>query len=113
MSDSDVHISLPKNQVWTGKYSVTRSGNVSYVFASLDSVYPASGTDNYEKIQARIVNGQGTMILRDGSYATLKEGTGYQKLYIKDGYLNEKTVYLQFRGNSNDAAEAVVNYLGN
>ena len=112
MSDSDVHISLPKNQVWTGKLSVTRSGNVSYVSASVDSVYPTSGTDNFEKVQARVVNAQGNLIMSE-NYVVIKEGTSYQKLYIKDGYLNEKTVYLQFRGNTDAAAEAVVNYLGN
>ena len=37
-ADTDVHISLPKNQEWTSKQSVSRTGNYSYVSASLDSV---------------------------------------------------------------------------
>lgn len=108
----NVHVTLPKNQVWTSKIAVSRSGKYSYVAASLDSVYPLSGSDNYEKIQTRLVNSSETTILEDADYVVLKEGDKYTKLHIKEGYLDNKTVYIQFRGNTNAAAEAIVNYNG-
>lgn len=111
LAATDVVISLPKDQAWTESKSVSRSGAYSYVWASLDSVYPTGGSDNFSKIQARVVNFKGVLIMTS-SYKVLNEGDGYQELYIKEGYLANKTVYIQFRGNSNEAAEAVVNYTG-
>lgn len=105
----NVHISLPKDQVWTDSLDVSRTAGFSYVKASCDSVYPTSGSDNFTKIQVRIVNSSGALIMTS-NYEVLKEGDGYKMLYIKEGYLANKTVYLQFRGNSSAAAEAVVNY---
>ncbi len=111
-ADTNVHISLPKDQVWTSSYAVSRTGKYSYVSASLDSVYPISGSDYFTKIQARLVNSVGLLIMTS-TYEVLKEGDGYQQLQIKEGYLASKTVYIQFRGNTSSAAEAIVNYLGN
>lgn len=42
------HISLLENQVWSASYAVTRTGDYSYASASLESVYPSSGTDNFK-----------------------------------------------------------------
>lgn len=112
LAATNVVISLPKDQAWTTKRSMTRTGNYSYVQASCDSVYPTDGsTDLFSKIQARIINSSGTLIMTK-DYVSLKEGDGYQDLNIKEGYLADKTVYIQFRGNTNSAAEAVVNYQG-
>lgn len=109
---NNVVISLPKDQVWTPKRVVMRTGNYSYVQASCDSVYPTNGnSDNFSKIQARIVDDKGKWIMTD-DYVVLPEGGGFQNLNIKEGYLNYKTVYIEFRGNTNSEAEAVVNYDG-
>ncbi|MCM1091392.1 MAG: hypothetical protein NC092_08200 [Butyrivibrio sp.] len=105
-------IHLSANQVWTGSYSISRTGDYSYVYARCNSVYPPSGTDNFTKIQARLVNSSGTLIMT-ATYVVLNESEGYKKLYIADGYLNENPVYIQFRGNTKDAAEAIVSYYSN
>lgn len=112
LAATNVVISLPKNQTWTAKVSMDRTGRYSYVQASCDSVYPTDGSsDNFGKIQTRIVNSSGTLIMTK-DYAVLNEGDGYKDLSIKEGYLSLDTVYIQFRGNSSAAAEAVVNYRG-
>lgn len=108
----NVQISLPENQVWTESMSMERSGYFSFAWASLESVYPLSGTDNFKKIQARIVNSSGSSIM-DSSYVVLEEGKDGERLYIKEGCLNLTTIYIQFRGNTSKAAEAVVSYGGN
>lgn len=46
-------------------------------------------------------------------FVGIKEGSGYKDLKIEDGYLNLETVYIQFRGNTQEAAEAIVSYNGN
>ncbi len=57
-ADTGVHISLPKDQVWTSGQAVSRTGNYSYVSVSLDSVYPTSGSDYC------LYNGVKTLALR-------------------------------------------------
>lgn len=110
-AQSSVPVSLPENQVWTSGIAVSRGpANFSYVAVSLDSVYPLSGSDHFTKIQARLVDASGNVILKDAEYVVLTEGTGFAKLYIQEGYLSLKTVYLQFRGNKSDAANAVVSF---
>lgn len=104
-------IYLPEGQKWVSGYSVGRTGCFSYIKISCDSVYPLSGNDNFSRIQARILNSQGVKIM-DSDYEVLKEGDGYKNFYIKEGYLNEERVYIEFRGNSSPEAEAVVNYIG-
>lgn len=111
-ADTGVHISLPKDQVWTSGQAVSRTGNYSYVSVSLDSVYPTSGSDYFTKIQAKLVNRIGVLIMTS-NYVILKEGDGYQNLHIQEGYLASKLVYIKFRGNTDAAAEAIVNYTGN
>lgn len=108
---SNEEISLKANQVWTEKRGVERSGQFMHVWAGLKTVYPITGKDNFEKIQTRVVNATGTNIM-DGDVTSviLTEGTGDQKIILKEGFLNLKRVYFQFRGNSKEAAEAVVNY---
>ena len=102
-------ISLPENQVWTSKAAISRTGSFSFVYAKCESVYPSSGSDNFTKIQTRLVNSSGKLIMKK-DYETLTEGKASSLLYIKEGYLADKTVYIQFRGNTNAAAEAVVDY---
>lgn len=105
----NVHIYLPENQEWTSGGSILRSGKYSYVMACCDSVYPTIGTDNYTKIQARLVDSSGERIMLDDC-VILKEGSGYKHLYIMEGYQNLGTIYIQFRGNTNAGAEAVVSF---
>lgn len=109
LADSDVHISLPENKVWTSSLAISRTGMFSYVWAGCDAVYPSSGSDHYTKIQTRLVNSSGTLIMTK-DYETLTEGDVVTPLYIKEGYLSYNTVYIQFRGNTNAAAEAIVEY---
>lgn len=108
----DKHIYLPSDQAWTSSYSINRTRDYSYVWARCDSVYPSLGTDTYTKIQARLVNSSGTLIMTE-EYKVLKESEGFEELYIKEGYLSASTVYIQFRGNTNAAAEAVVSFYSN
>ena len=105
-------ISIPKNQNWTSKYSDSRSKSYSYVSAGCESVYPSTGDDNFKKIQVRVVTSQGMLIMND-SYKVLEEGKGVSEIDVKEGYLGLEQVSFQFRGNSNSAAKAVVNYDGN
>lgn len=110
---SNVVVYLPKNQLWTGPYSASRSGNNRYVSAKCNSVYPLSGTDNYTQIQVTVVSNNNTTIL-EGEVATLTEGQNMTRLNIKNGYLNLRTVYFKFRGNKPELdANAVVSYEGN
>lgn len=109
---SNVVVYLPANQLWTGSYSASRSGAYRYVNAQCNSVYPISGEDNFTRIQVTVVSNNNTTILED-EVATLTEGQGMETLNIKNGYLNLRTVYFKFRGNSSSAANAVVSYKGN
>ncbi len=100
-----------KKQTWTKAGSMPRTGDFSFVFIWADSVYPNSGKDTYKKIQAVLENSKGTHI---SSIITLTEGDYSSELYIKDGYLSNKTVYAYFRGNNPDyAAYADVSYYSN
>ena len=111
LADTKVVVFLPEDQVWTSSMSVPRSGAYSFVWASCDSVYPLTGSDNFSRIQTRLVDSEEMRIMEDG-YVVLKEGGGYEKLNIMDEYLDLETVYIQFRGNTYLSAEAVVNYDG-
>ena len=77
--------------------------------AGCDTVYPLRGTDNFSRIQVRLVNASGKLIMTK-DYETLTEGETARLLYIDDGYLASKTVYIQFRGNTKAAAGAIVEY---
>lgn len=105
-------IMLPPNQNWSVGKTDTRTGNYGYVSVGCDSVYPVSGTDNFQYIQARILNESGNLIM-DDSYTIIKEGTGLQSIDIKQGYLNTKIVTFQFRGNTSSNAVAEVTYYAN
>ena len=111
LSYASATITLPANKVWTSSLSASRSGAYENAKAKLLAVYPTSGSDNYTKAQVRLVNGSGNQI-SEKSYVVLTEGSGWKKVKIADGYLNLKTIYFQFRGNSNDSAMAEVDYAG-
>lgn len=104
-------ISLPANQVWTAKYTEGRSRRYSYVLTCCDAVYPISGTDNFSRIQVRVLNGSGTVI-SEQSYTVIQEGAPTSKIPLKEGYLSALSIDFQFRGNSASAAKAVVDYDG-
>lgn len=107
---NNVSVYLPANQVWTASLLDQRSGAYNNVMMKLDSVYPTgNATDNYQKIQARIRNSDGDIIM-NSSYVTLSETENTQYIPIKNGYLNTETVFFQFRGNTSAAANAVVDY---
>lgn len=104
-------IVLPANQSWVTAGSETRTKNYSYVKAGCDTVYPASGKDNFRKIQVRLRNGNNTVVSLY-SYEVLTEGTGLQQIEMKQGYLATSPVTFQFRGNSSSGANAIVDYIG-
>ena len=105
----DKNITIPSNQAWTSGSSEARTGNYSNVKVKCNSVYPESGTDNFSKIQTRITNSSGTLIMNT-EYTTLTEGNDYSYIAIKQGYLNTTTVRFQFRGNTSKSAKAVVSF---
>ena len=104
-------IELPSNQVWTAKFSEPRTGRYSQVAAECDSVYPLSGSDNFTRIQCRVVNQSGTVITGN-DYYRLTEGMPSTYITIEEGYLNLSVVYFQFRGNTPSPAYTVVSYYG-
>jgi hypothetical protein len=106
---ANVVVSLSANQVWTSGYAQSRSGNYTSGYASCSSVYPLSGSDNFKKMQFRLTSSSGTQISLNASYV-LEEGGGYSGAGIKSEYAGLQTIYFQFRGNSHEAANAVVNY---
>ena len=103
-------ISLPADQSWVCAGSDTRSTSYSYTHARNHSVYPTSGVDLFSTIQCRITSPVGTTI---SSPSSLKEkAVDYTKVYIWDGYLHYSTVFFNFRGNTDFAANAIVSYDG-
>lgn len=44
----------------------------------------------------------------NNAYVVLTEGNGLTSITIKEGYLSTRNVFFQFRGNSQEAAYAVV-----
>ena len=111
---SNVVINLPANQIWTGNYASARDYHTDHCVVKLISVYPLSGTDNFSKIQTRELDGDGDNIMLSGEkYYVLTEGAEkYTSIMLKENHLNDAEVYFQFCGNSNSAAQAVVNYSG-
>jgi hypothetical protein len=105
-SSSGVQIFLPEKQAWVNSSTETRSGAYSYVTATLDSVYPPSGTDNYThaQVQIRTTN---NLVLAGNSPIVLDEGYGYN-IYLPQGYLNYTYIDFYYRGNTNQPASAVV-----
>lgn len=108
---SNKSITIQADQVWSISLSDKRSTNYSHVSAGCDTVYPFSGSDNFSKIQTRVVNSSGTVISTQ-SYTVLQEGSGMKNISLKEGYLGLSTVYFQFRGNSSSSAKAIVDYDG-
>lgn len=103
-------LSLPSGQAWVSTPLETRTGSYSYVYAQNESVYPYSGQDQYELIHCRILNSSGTRISVD-SYEVLDETkAGYSEIELRQGYLHYTSIEFEFRGNSTNAARAVVTY---
>lgn len=105
-------IYLPENQKWSNNDTMSRSGCNNFVSASLSSVYPESGNDSYTRIQVRILSPSGYDIMDGVDYVVLHEGQGYQPITIRNGWLFLENVRIQFRGNKNDDAYAIVSYKG-
>ena len=93
---SKVSITLAANQAWTKTYAASRSKQNSDVLARCHSVYPRyGGTDNFQKIQCRIVDGAGTQMCYE--VVTLSEtATGNTSIPIRNGFLNASTAYFNF-----------------
>ena len=100
---------LAVNQMWGERPAVTRSGAYSYAEARCNAVFPTNGgTDNMRYIQTHITT-TGGLNLTD--VYTLDETTASDtQMFIKDGYLNEKTIVFAFRGNTSQSATANVSY---
>ena len=105
-------IAIPANQVWTSGYGAPRSLEYSYAGARCIAVYPLQGIDNFRKIQCALFT-RNSVNIGFASYYVLTEGaTVYTPVKIKEGYLDETVTLFKFRGNSNSAAEARVDYTG-
>lgn len=102
-------VRLGANQAWTSGYEDTRSGDKDYASAECESVYPSSGIDLFSKIQCRIRN-DWMNIMSVEEYVVLTEGEGHTTIALKEGYLERLNINFQFRGNSNAAASAAVQY---
>ncbi len=92
---------LPKNLGWVYSASYTRSTAYSYGDARLNAVFPQTGgTDNFRYCWTKpavYANGNWVIV---GNEVQLDETKGtYQHVYIKEGYLNNKSMIFMFRGN--------------
>lgn len=106
-------LSLPSGQAWASTPLETRSGSYSYVLAQNESVYPNAGQDQYELIHCRILNSSGTRICTK-EYEVLDEtNSGLSRIELRQGYLHYTSIEFEFRGNSANAARAVVTYYPN
>ncbi|MEI8199703.1 MAG: hypothetical protein WCG21_06555 [Eubacteriales bacterium] len=89
---SNLHFDVPANTpVYSNSYD--RSCNYAYVTATVNSVYPYSGTDNF--IYLKLGN------LHNGTvrgYNTVQEGTS-SNLYVDQANLTIKPVKLVMKGN--------------
>lgn len=115
---TDDLITVSKDMTWTVVNYLSRSGSDTFVTASVSSVYPDSGSDNFTRIQVGLKRtpnqpSPDTMI-NWGGYYVLYEGEGSTKVQILDQYLSTETVRICFRGNDPDyGANAVVSYSSN
>jgi len=109
-STSNQVIYLPANQVWTLAGTDSRSKAYSYVKARNNSVYPASGIDNFQTIQCKATTNDGSVMTTKNYYQLSETSSDYTSMYVMDGYLNYNTTYFYFRGNTADSAYAVVSY---
>lgn len=103
---------LMSNQYWTKASGENHDPNYKNCGAMCHSVAPYSGSDVFHTIQSRVTNTYAETISVKNYYLLNEGATNYTKIEIKDGYLNTKVVYFQFRGNSNSQAIAVVSYTG-
>lgn len=106
-------IKIPASQTWTTAGSCSRTTNYTYIYARCHSVYPDSGADFFGKVQCRVRNSNATVI-SEKEYVVLDEGAdSFTQIDLKQGYLSATSVYVQFRGNTDKAANAVVSYYSN
>ncbi len=83
-------IYLPANQAWMTAGTASRNINYSSVSARCHSVYPDSGTDNFQVIQCRVLTASGLLI---SDVVKLNETAGdYTSIKIKEGYLASSPV---------------------
>ena len=103
-------IDLPKNQKWVS-VSATRSGQVTSCTARCNSVYSATSSDNFTRIQARVVNSKGELMSKETKYVLSETATKATTIYLEEGMLSYKSIKFQFRGNEPlYAARAKVTY---
>ncbi|MCD7727431.1 MAG: hypothetical protein LUH57_03685 [Ruminococcus sp.] len=92
-------------QVWNTRPALTRTQKYSYVRVKVNAVYPVLEVkDNYKYVQVRVINENGKAIT---STCTLEEGTGGQRIDIKEGCLDASDIRFQYRGNDADLAADV------
>lgn len=101
-------ITLRENYIETN-VSITRSLSYSYVTVKCISVYPTTyyKGEQYTKIRTRLRFFDHTQL--SDTY-TLVEGDKPTHVAIYEGYLDRKSMYLIFTGNSEKPAEARVEY---
>lgn len=105
-------IHVNNKQTWNSRPSLARSGNCGNVRVDLHAVYPDVNKkdDTYTRLHVRIKNTDGDLMMKQ-SYVVLNETDGYKYIGIKSGYLGEKKVVFQFRGNTyGEPAYAHVTY---
>lgn len=109
-----INLPSPAN-IYTYK-SVTRSLNYSYVEEKLNGVYLTNGggIDNYVYVKTGIFLLTNPSVQISRAIVTLSEtSTGNTKVYVKEGYLAQKTVYIGFGNYYNGVSlTADVNYDG-
>ena len=103
-------LNLPKNQAWVS-VSATRTGNYTYCFARCLSVYSSTSSDNFTRIQVRVVNSKGTCMSTSSALTLSETASSSSTIHLKNGLLGEKNIRFQFRGNEPKyAATAKVTY---
>lgn len=106
-------VRLAEGQAWTRSYYAgTHTAGYDSAAAECDAVYPINSiVDLFFACQCRAVNSSGVQIGAD-DYVVLQENGGRVRVYLSQGMQNTPSVYFQFRGNTDKAAEAVVSYYG-
>lgn len=103
-------IDLPKNQKWVS-CSATRTGNYTYCYARCLSVYSTTSSDNFTRIQVRVVDSSGTLMSENSTYTLSETASSSKTIYFSQGNLSAKSIKFQFRGNEPKyAARAKVSY---
>lgn len=110
VSAATATIDLPKNQTWKS-ISATRTGKKTSCTARCLSVYSTTSSDNFTRIQARIVSSSGEIMSTKQYYVLSETATKPTTINLIDGTYDNLKIKFQFRGNEPlYAARAKVSY---